>query len=204
MKQKGFAPILIIVLIALVGIGAYLLGAQNNKISITPIVSPQASINESTPPPLVLEPTPKLTINLTAGWKIYENREYGFSLIYPADYFKYIKVEDNSHSVYFAPKETQNNDWRFLGKTDLALDITTETPRDYYPFPPTTDVKIGGYKGLKYYYTFDTESFMWDAFIADPPSNLHYGITLRSRDENTLKQSEGLFDQIVASFQVKK
>lgn len=84
MKNKGFAPIIAIVLLALVGLIGYL-GYQNfqlrNAPSPTPSPTPRAS---TTPDP-------------TANWKMYENNTYKYSLKYPSSW----KIDTTSPQTTF-------------------------------------------------------------------------------------------------------
>jgi len=68
-NSKGFAPIVVLVLIIIVGIVAYYFGTQKKK------------------PALLITPTPVLTTvpatNTIANWKTYTNTKYGYSIMYP-------------------------------------------------------------------------------------------------------------------------
>lgn len=86
-KQKGLAPILIVLLIAL-GIGGYLIYQKQAK----PVAVPQQT-SESTPVPA---PTFESTNSVAssspngagefANWKTYTNTKYGFIVNYPSDW----------------------------------------------------------------------------------------------------------------------
>lgn len=73
MKQKGFAPIIILILLVLVGVGVYYFGTIKNKSVSTPVASVQPSSS----------PLAKPTTDPTANWKIYSNQSLGFELKYP-------------------------------------------------------------------------------------------------------------------------
>lgn len=79
MKQKGFAPIIILVLIALAVVGYF--GYKNYWPKLQT---------------LVVSPTPTATDDPTANWKTYTNTAYGFSFKYPSD----LKVEQMGTSPY--------------------------------------------------------------------------------------------------------
>ena len=68
-KQKGFAPILIILVIAVIAAGAYFLGTKNILKLPTFPLSPSLSPSPTTDP--------------TANWKILNNTAYSYSLKYP-------------------------------------------------------------------------------------------------------------------------
>ena len=74
MKQKGFAPIIIIVLVAIVASGVYFLGTKN-------ILKLPTSFSLPT-----ISPSPTPTPDPTANWKTYTNYEYGYSVKYPSDW----------------------------------------------------------------------------------------------------------------------
>ena len=81
MKQKGLAPILIVLLIA-VGIGGYLLYQKQLKpVSVpqpspSPVVSPESSNSAQTTNPDLIG----------ANWKTYTNTKYSFTVNYPSDW----------------------------------------------------------------------------------------------------------------------
>ena len=73
MKQKGFAPIFVLIavlIIAAIG-GVYYFGTQKVP---TPVVTPQ----NTTPSPILSDET--------ANWKVFSSKEFEFSLKYPGDY----------------------------------------------------------------------------------------------------------------------
>lgn len=77
MKQKGLAPILVALLIA-VAIGGYLVytNYSNNRVKPTP--SPKPTTQPSSAP------------DLTANWKTYTNAKFGYYLKYPTDWSSFI------------------------------------------------------------------------------------------------------------------
>jgi hypothetical protein len=97
MKNRGFANVLIIILllIAFAGVAAiaYFFGSgklQWNKENQTPSPVPSTT---STPAPV---PSP----TLKAGWKVYKNEQYGFELSYPDNY----QALDDEDNLYGWPK----------------------------------------------------------------------------------------------------
>jgi hypothetical protein len=84
-NSKGFAPIIILILLVLVGVGAYYFGTLKNKIvsvisTPTPVVSAQPSSS-----PIVIptaKPTVKPTTDPTVNWKTYKNPDFSFK--YPS------------------------------------------------------------------------------------------------------------------------
>ena len=103
MKQKGFAPIIIILVIALIGAGAYFLGTKNIlKFPSFPL-SP------------TLSPSPTPTPDPTANWKTYTANEFTFK--YPVNWFiEDTKVVEDGSYVNF-----------FLGETEPKTTTTDES-----------------------------------------------------------------------------
>lgn len=83
-KQKGLAPILIVLFIAL-GIGGYLIYQKQPK----PVSISQPSSNP-------------VTSDETANWKVYTSSQYGFSIKYPATMT--LSPNKNGAIVYFEMK----------------------------------------------------------------------------------------------------
>ncbi|OGE37917.1 hypothetical protein A3B45_01330 [Candidatus Daviesbacteria bacterium RIFCSPLOWO2_01_FULL_39_12] len=82
-NQKGFAPILIIILIAALAIGGYLV--YSDKIGVyqnqpKPIPSPQPMTQPSPSPATIYESTNSAE---TANWKTYTHYELGYTVKYP-------------------------------------------------------------------------------------------------------------------------
>lgn len=77
MSQKGLAPILIVVLIAVLAVGGYLLYNQQTKLTSAPQPTTQ-----STPAPSV-NPTESAEPVDISNWKTYTNSKYGYSVKYP-------------------------------------------------------------------------------------------------------------------------
>ncbi len=91
MRQRGFAPIIILVgilVIAVVAGGAYYFGTRNSVItqpqSQNPLVTstPQTTVIPQTIP----SPTTSSSNLDTANWKTYTNSKYGILINYPAAY----------------------------------------------------------------------------------------------------------------------
>lgn len=78
MNQKGFAPILIVILIAL-AVGGYLLYQKQVK----PVVIPQTVIQPTSVP--VISPVASDSAE-TANWKTYTNTDGKYLIKYPSDY----------------------------------------------------------------------------------------------------------------------
>lgn len=110
--QKGLAPILIVLLIAL-GIGGYFIYKINNPPapSITgPVgillwdrikqVKPAPASPNTQPTP---QPSPRPSGNVeTANWKTYTNKESGYSFMYPQNF--QVTTRDNYYYSFFTGK----------------------------------------------------------------------------------------------------
>lgn len=92
MRQKGFAPLIIVIILTLVGVvGAYYLGGLNKSKTnvIQPNTQPQITEKPSTA-------TPNTTPNVTANWKTYTNTKYLYTFQYPQQY----SVKNNNAEGY--------------------------------------------------------------------------------------------------------
>ncbi len=111
-KQKGFAPIIILVgvlVIAVVVGGVYFLGKQatpKTSQSLQPTTQP--TIQPTTVPPIL---TPNVNSAPTgaeeaADWKTYTNTKYGFSFQYPSD-SDWVFIEHGGPDVWVSAKCNQ-------------------------------------------------------------------------------------------------
>src|SRR3989338_8770479 len=158
-SQRGFAPILILILIAVAGIVGYVLipkpgGVEYIKRQLT---WPRPTPTPTPPPgcyyhqvecfttpcdPILVCPTPTDKIDEAANWKVYRNTTIGFSLKYPSDYLDLVKPPGESVSG----KET--NDiliFENSGKSSLL---------SIFPFPGNLDELIKLHKANRYDKTF--------------------------------------------------
>ena len=82
-NQRGFAPVIVILVVLIGFVGVYFLGTLKNKPStVNPTSSPVAVAKESAIPTV----KPVATTDLTADWKTYTNTKFGFSFKYPTDF----------------------------------------------------------------------------------------------------------------------
>jgi hypothetical protein len=80
-KQKGFARILIVIILAIIGIAAaYYFGTQKGNVLPTPTQTPTSVATNS---PTQIAPTVKPTVDLTANWKTYTNQSENYVVKYP-------------------------------------------------------------------------------------------------------------------------
>lgn len=111
MRQKGFVPILIVIVIALVAIAAaYYFGTQ--KVSILPT---------ATITPIQATPTTKPTADPTASWKTYSNGEFSFK--YPdtwsIDGIKMFKSDRSIEMWAFGTDGSMYNECKNLDNTQI-------------------------------------------------------------------------------------
>lgn len=114
MNQKGIAPILIIILIAL-GIGGYLLYQKQIK-PTSPLQNPQAS--QSTP-------------DETANWEIYTNKTYKYNLKYP----RQLAYSGKDSTVYFSENTTPMNILKYrieVNKIKRNFEKIYNAPDDFF------------------------------------------------------------------------
>lgn len=81
MKQKGIAPIFIIVLAAALAVGGYLIYSQQAK-PVPKLQTVQTTPAPSSSPDEIANPDPDL---IGDNWKIYTNKDSNISLKYPAN-----------------------------------------------------------------------------------------------------------------------
>ena len=101
-KQKGLAPILIIILIAVMAVGGYLLYQKQIK----PVAVPQFSPSPVVSP--VISPIASSSAD-TANWKTYTNSKYGFTLKYPQN----LSVKETSNIIIFNAVGNKDNETVF-------------------------------------------------------------------------------------------
>src|SRR3989344_7520599 len=101
MNQKGFANIvLVIVIVVLVGAVGYFAFVKKME-PVTQQPTPPATTQTSTPQ----QPSPT-PINETANWKTYKNDTYSFEVKYPPDYYPY-----EFKGVIYFPKVNDETNW---------------------------------------------------------------------------------------------
>lgn len=96
-KQKGLAPIIVVILMAALAVGGYLIYSQQSK---------PAPVQQAT------QPTP--IPDETANWKTYKSEKLGFEFKYPPQYTIKVYEELNRMSVLIDPQYR----WGFSVLTD--------------------------------------------------------------------------------------
>lgn len=130
MKQKGLAPILIVVLIA-VALGGYLIYSQQTK--PTPPL-PKPAIVPQTPQ---ATPVPSPIPNETTNWKTYTNTKEGYSVGYP----KEVSLEEDPYGYGIWLDE------------QILISVSQKSWRNCKGNCPTIDsiedIKIGNYQAKR-------------------------------------------------------
>lgn len=96
-KQKGIAPILIVILIA-IALGGFLIYQKQTK----PILLPQ-----QTPQPAANPIDVHIPSGETTGWQIYTNKDYGYVINYPSDWILISESEDAHYIQIYGTKATK-------------------------------------------------------------------------------------------------
>ena len=128
MRQKGFAPILIIILVLIAIGGAYYFGTKKGNIIPTPTQSP-VTVASNAPAPIT--PTTKPTTDPTANWKTYENNVYHYSFKYPPSWaVRAFQYSDNSTSdplkTSYLILSSEGVDKMYFSLTDPLINPTLE------------------------------------------------------------------------------
>lgn len=145
MKQAGFAPLLIVVLITL-ALGGYFIYQKQTK----PTPSPQSTIQPTSAPlpkdytdsekKLKIQKTPIL--EQTTSWKIYKNDKYGLQIKYPPDWVtkENFKTFENGDLIVFLDNthpQRANTEYYNTGIFAIGIPLktdkdTTSWVKDYY------------------------------------------------------------------------
>ena len=142
LNQKGFAPILIVLLITVV-IGGYLLYSGKINLPQKQITTQTTSADETANPDLI-----------GANWKTYKAFSNFYSISYPSKWYQYGNIEalkDGSFSEFFSSKPDSVNRWADLAKNDYAFSIdvapanatTYESGKTYLEMFPFDKQAIG-------------------------------------------------------------
>ncbi len=223
MSQKGFAPILILIIIAVL-IGGYLIyqNSQNQSKTI-PLPTPQLT---STP-----TATPESTNSAeTTNWKTYTNTDYGFSFQYPSslylfdcskDFYEvkplYVHLSDNA-------KDDCNTTYKaFLSSINVSVVKNFDKNKDY-PIVKLNNrtektMNIGGKSAIQIIGTYEEVGDQGEKLSSQPirtinstvisyKENVSIKITyqrissVKNNDQgfSVKPDTTGIFDQILSTF----
>ncbi len=167
--QKGQTLILLLVGMLVIAGGAFYLGRSTlPKSTATPVTNSPVSTPVSTrstrdgqqgeqiPQPTS---TPSATSDETADWKIYTNKQVGYSIKYPENKFLECNIQGDITDFNLYKKEG-NNDICFAGEGPafLRFQVNPDLRRWKNPFSPVSEcygvveypIKILGFDGIRY------------------------------------------------------
>ncbi|MDO8569964.1 MAG: PsbP-related protein [Candidatus Daviesbacteria bacterium] len=192
-KQKGLAPLLLIILIAVViAVGGYLIYQKQNK----PIVTPQpvaSSVATSSAE--------------TANWKTYTNYQLGISFSYPADwqvneqltkqlyYDGEIQLFSKSKSdTKIAIFYVNNAQQLSLQELDKKLATYTDASGSISPMFSSSDNKVVTFAGVS--------GYLQDKYFCEPAYCRRYVLPLKNKVVDIIIFSNQLQtqDQILSTF----
>ncbi|MDO8570375.1 MAG: hypothetical protein Q7R97_02220 [Candidatus Daviesbacteria bacterium] len=203
-RQAGFAPILIVILIAL-AVGGYLIYQNQPK----PVVISQPIVQPTSAP--IISPIASASAAETANWKTYTSNKYGFSYKYPQDFKIVNELQVNQYRRYnedslalFSPDIKVDPDGKITEGIGLAIGVITsksqteldaemkgnsESSFDISSFKLPTGSNINSYK--------TGSSADINIFIGSPPQE---SIHLACEDPKGTGRCVGLLIQILSTF----
>ncbi len=122
-NQKGFIPVVIILVILIGFVGIYYLGTLKSGKIITSPTPIESSIASAKPSPVSIN---KSTLDPTTNWKVYTNNQYKFSFNYP-DKLSYLYDQLDGGNLLLQnfdgtkPRKELNSDFQiviFISKDD--------------------------------------------------------------------------------------
>lgn len=147
-KQKGLAPVLIIILVSLV-VGGYLLYQKQTK----PVVS--QLVAQFSPSPVTSSVA--ASSSKTAGWKTYTNKIDGYSLKYPNNFIVSESFVGNGNIHTTTISNYKKNDIKDPDDDNIFLMFILSHPEEpklkakslYEPQNILEDYTVGGVTGFK-------------------------------------------------------
>lgn len=201
MTQKGFIPILILILIIVAALGGYLV--YQNQSSAKPFRPlPTAA------PDIKSSPTP----DETANWKTYTNQKFLFSLSYPENIFKFFERQIENETDLFLRLSNLNDERESEIRMYVQVSQNNNTMEDYLnkELNKSSDKQaftINGISGFSYYHNPVGSSglpevptvFSYNFFIKNK-NNLYQISLTTEKGEEYLKEKKALFNQILSTF----
>lgn len=192
-NQKGFVPIIIILVVLIGLVGVYFLGRLNPKTIVT---------NPSSSPITTIVPTIKPTTDQTANWKTYNTKKFDFKL--PGS----IALESESpKSLFFRFKSEQYQITVDIGGQGFGIECIEKTN--------TETLTVDGRKIIKTTYKSISKPNGMCEGSTDTNREYHYWLRLNP-DENeniqdtfvfsfliknvSINEANKLFDQILSTF----
>ncbi len=195
MRQKGFAPILILIIIVLVAGGAYYFGTLKIKpkpqVIPTTVPSVKPAINLETSVP-VTQTTIKPTTDPTANWKTFNHSTGNYQFKYPPEWSAVIDQNATADTL-FGPNASSKSG---LGGIEVR-EIETD-PKDFNTLTESriisqTKANVNGITGYKTSYS---NVLNGTNFVFKNTDGLIYNIYINSSNVDDLK----IFDQILSTF----
>ncbi|OGE18747.1 hypothetical protein A3J19_03145 [Candidatus Daviesbacteria bacterium RIFCSPLOWO2_02_FULL_41_8] len=193
MKQKGLAPILIVVLMAALAVGGYLIYSQLPK----PIAPPRSITQPTLSPSSIPESSNSAE---TANWKTYTNTKYGFYFNYPQDF----SIKKVAERIFFIENKEKKSFvlWIYENPNNLSLKDYegkhTSKETGFGPFVYYPDTELVKFQNFEAYYTKEEinclskcGSYIWTT------KDMIYKLT--GTAENVPNQKQTL-DQILSTF----
>ncbi|MBI2122389.1 MAG: hypothetical protein HYT98_04705 [Candidatus Sungbacteria bacterium] len=150
MNHRGFINVVLVVIaVAIIGTAGYFVFVRKTE----PVIQKPQSNQVPTPTPIptptptpiqapINQPTPTLQ-DQTIKWKLYENKELGFSIQYPSDWTQTDLIQANDELI-FSFKDTRNTNFRIsYVKNDPQYDLKVDSGLGEGMSP----IRIGGYNG---------------------------------------------------------
>ena len=200
MPQRGFAPILIVLLIGIalvVAGGAYYFGLDHGfekSVSQTPQIT--------SPTPIVSESTSSAD---TANWKTYTNNQYKYYIKYPSNWLTANSDGDFYNDEYFSdPGIDKNLHQRITIRVIKYVGPKWKNSKEYFDeiyqnstkltilgLPAAKEIVNGGKPNSETYYSTNIYIYM---------DNLVYVLSNSSTEKATVDKYEPIFDQILSTF----
>lgn len=191
-NQKGFVPIIIIIVVLIGFVGVYYLGRLNPKKEVSnPSPSSVATVIDTSKPTI---PTIKPTTDPTANWKTYTNTKYGYSIGYLSTYVISNNVDGSDGTIPANADNISLSESKNTKYEDRLIDISYQGYLiDISPFDQwqKTSVTIAGIKAFKY--TKMDGSVNFDYYHI--PSKGTEGIEIMANNKQKAK-----VDQILSTF----